>query len=247
MQVILSPVDSVANTYRALLPEGTPLEFQRILDLKVLCLKIWLILDTNNLPSLGIIQQLIVSAVVRHRAWRKQISKPFWKTSTSMPLPLLPPSNTQRWHRLSHHRSPPHPSRWHRLWQVQPFLLHQAWLPWQELWRTERTCSPEPRRLGGEQRPRGSRGSLHWRRRPKIGRTGRSGNSSTRKILLVVVFIVCDPLAVHIDIGNSLHTMYTSTVNLQCILYNNHFDRSIPYPILPRTGSSVVSKRSEIV
>jgi len=34
MQVILSPVDSVANTYRALLPEGTPLEFQRILDLK---------------------------------------------------------------------------------------------------------------------------------------------------------------------------------------------------------------------
>ncbi|KAG2593657.1 hypothetical protein PVAP13_5NG012558 [Panicum virgatum] len=68
LKVILSPVDSVANTYHALLPEGTPLEFQRILDLKVLCLKIWLILDTNNLPSLGIIQQLIVSAVVRHRA-----------------------------------------------------------------------------------------------------------------------------------------------------------------------------------
>ena len=40
MQVILSPVDSVANTYRALLPEGTPLEFQRILDLKVFTLKI---------------------------------------------------------------------------------------------------------------------------------------------------------------------------------------------------------------
>lgn len=39
MQVILSPVDSVANTYRALLPEGTPLEFQRILDLKVFTLK----------------------------------------------------------------------------------------------------------------------------------------------------------------------------------------------------------------
>ena len=35
MQVILSPVDSVANTYRALLPEGTPVEFQRILELKV--------------------------------------------------------------------------------------------------------------------------------------------------------------------------------------------------------------------
>jgi len=34
LKVILSPVDSVANTYGALLPEGTPLEFQRILDLK---------------------------------------------------------------------------------------------------------------------------------------------------------------------------------------------------------------------
>ncbi|CAO2172453.1 unnamed protein product [Urochloa humidicola] len=34
LKVILSPIDSVANTYRALLPEGTPLEFQRILDLK---------------------------------------------------------------------------------------------------------------------------------------------------------------------------------------------------------------------
>ncbi|XP_028099859.1 vacuolar protein sorting-associated protein 53 A-like [Camellia sinensis] len=34
LKVILSPVDSVADTYRALLPEGTPLEFQRILELK---------------------------------------------------------------------------------------------------------------------------------------------------------------------------------------------------------------------
>ncbi|KAG8078798.1 hypothetical protein GUJ93_ZPchr0007g5926 [Zizania palustris] len=34
LKVILSSVDSVANTYRALLPEGTHLEFQRILDLK---------------------------------------------------------------------------------------------------------------------------------------------------------------------------------------------------------------------
>ncbi|KAL0402388.1 UNVERIFIED_CONTAM: Vacuolar protein sorting-associated protein 53 A [Sesamum latifolium] len=33
-KVILSPVDSVADTYCALLPEGTPGEFQRILDLK---------------------------------------------------------------------------------------------------------------------------------------------------------------------------------------------------------------------
>lgn len=34
LKVILSPVDSVADTYSALLPEGTPSEFQRILDLK---------------------------------------------------------------------------------------------------------------------------------------------------------------------------------------------------------------------
>ncbi|KAI3738540.1 hypothetical protein L2E82_28575 [Cichorium intybus] len=35
LKVILSPVDSVADIYSALLPEGTPSEFQRILDLKV--------------------------------------------------------------------------------------------------------------------------------------------------------------------------------------------------------------------
>ncbi|GAV83547.1 Vps53_N domain-containing protein [Cephalotus follicularis] len=34
LKVILSPVDSVADTYRALLPEGTLMEFQRILELK---------------------------------------------------------------------------------------------------------------------------------------------------------------------------------------------------------------------
>ncbi|KAF9593221.1 hypothetical protein IFM89_020716 [Coptis chinensis] len=34
LKVILSPVDSVEDTYRALLPEGTPSEFQRILELK---------------------------------------------------------------------------------------------------------------------------------------------------------------------------------------------------------------------
>lgn len=34
LKVILSPVDSVADTYSALLPEGTPSEFQRILELK---------------------------------------------------------------------------------------------------------------------------------------------------------------------------------------------------------------------
>ncbi|CAM8925202.1 unnamed protein product [Rhodiola kirilowii] len=34
LKVILSPIDSVGDTYRALLPEGTLSEFQRILDLK---------------------------------------------------------------------------------------------------------------------------------------------------------------------------------------------------------------------
>ncbi|KAK4787590.1 hypothetical protein SAY86_011423 [Trapa natans] len=34
LKVILSPIDSVADTYRALLPEGTPMEFQRVLELK---------------------------------------------------------------------------------------------------------------------------------------------------------------------------------------------------------------------
>ncbi|PWA98696.1 vps53-like protein [Artemisia annua] len=34
LKVILSPIDSVADTYGALIPEGTPSEFQRILELK---------------------------------------------------------------------------------------------------------------------------------------------------------------------------------------------------------------------
>lgn len=44
LQVILSPVDSVADTYRALLPEGTPMEFQRILELKVIDCSLFLFL-----------------------------------------------------------------------------------------------------------------------------------------------------------------------------------------------------------
>nr|GEV74297.1 hypothetical protein [Tanacetum cinerariifolium] len=36
LKVILSPVNSVVDTYSALLPEGTPLEVQRILELKVI-------------------------------------------------------------------------------------------------------------------------------------------------------------------------------------------------------------------
>lgn len=35
MQVILSPTDSIADSYRALLPDGSGADFQRILDLKV--------------------------------------------------------------------------------------------------------------------------------------------------------------------------------------------------------------------
>lgn len=35
VQVILSPMEAIADTYRALLPEGSGADFQRILDLKV--------------------------------------------------------------------------------------------------------------------------------------------------------------------------------------------------------------------
>ena len=35
MQVILSPMESIADTYRALLPDDSGADFQRILDLKV--------------------------------------------------------------------------------------------------------------------------------------------------------------------------------------------------------------------
>jgi len=35
LQVILSPMEAIADTYRALLPEGSGADFQRILDLKV--------------------------------------------------------------------------------------------------------------------------------------------------------------------------------------------------------------------
>ncbi|KAK1551372.1 hypothetical protein Q3G72_034524 [Acer saccharum] len=34
LKVILSPVDSVTDTYRALLPKGTPMEFRRILEFR---------------------------------------------------------------------------------------------------------------------------------------------------------------------------------------------------------------------
>ncbi|CAN6465516.1 unnamed protein product [Victoria cruziana] len=58
LKVILSPVESVADTYRALLPEGTPSDFQRILELKGLRrTDQQMILDDFNKRSSGIAQQ----------------------------------------------------------------------------------------------------------------------------------------------------------------------------------------------
>ncbi|XP_037495110.1 vacuolar protein sorting-associated protein 53 A isoform X1 [Jatropha curcas] len=51
LKVILSPVDSVADTYRALLPEGTPMEFQRILELKVLLLLFFFLCYLETFPN----------------------------------------------------------------------------------------------------------------------------------------------------------------------------------------------------
>lgn len=65
LKVILSPVDSVANTYRALLPEGTPLEFQRILELKGLKkADQQSILDDFNKRGSGITQPSITATPV---------------------------------------------------------------------------------------------------------------------------------------------------------------------------------------
>uniref|UniRef100_A0A2N9H9A8 Vps53 C-terminal domain-containing protein n=1 Tax=Fagus sylvatica TaxID=28930 RepID=A0A2N9H9A8_FAGSY len=65
LKVILSPVDSVADTYRALLPEGTPMEFQRILELKGLKkTDHQSILDDFNKHGPGITQPSVVTSVV---------------------------------------------------------------------------------------------------------------------------------------------------------------------------------------
>ncbi|KAJ7946495.1 vacuolar protein sorting-associated protein 53 A [Quillaja saponaria] len=65
LKVILSPVDSVADTYRALLPEGTPMEFQRILELKGLKkADEQSILDDFNKHGPGIKQPPITPAAV---------------------------------------------------------------------------------------------------------------------------------------------------------------------------------------
>ncbi|TKY72315.1 Vacuolar protein sorting-associated protein 53 A [Spatholobus suberectus] len=65
LKVILSPVDSVADTYRALLPEGTPMEFQRILELKGLKkADQQSILDDFNKHGPGIKQSQIAPTIV---------------------------------------------------------------------------------------------------------------------------------------------------------------------------------------
>ncbi|XP_010258632.1 PREDICTED: vacuolar protein sorting-associated protein 53 A [Nelumbo nucifera] len=65
LKVILSPIDSVGDTYRALLPEGTPLEFQRILELKGLKkADQQSILDDFNKHGSGITQPPAVQSVV---------------------------------------------------------------------------------------------------------------------------------------------------------------------------------------
>nr|GLL23197.1 vacuolar protein sorting-associated protein 53 A isoform X1 [Ipomoea trifida]GMC77247.1 vacuolar protein sorting-associated protein 53 A [Ipomoea batatas] len=62
LKVILSPFDSVADTYCALLPEGTPTEFQRILELKGLKkTDQQSILDDFNKRGSGIAQPTIVA------------------------------------------------------------------------------------------------------------------------------------------------------------------------------------------
>lgn len=64
LKVILSPIDSVADTYCALLPEGTPSEFQRILDLKGLKrTDQQSILDDYNKRGAGTYQQSIKTVV----------------------------------------------------------------------------------------------------------------------------------------------------------------------------------------
>ncbi|XP_035545663.1 vacuolar protein sorting-associated protein 53 A [Juglans microcarpa x Juglans regia] len=65
LKVILSPFDSVADTYRALLPEGTPMEFQRILELKGLKkADQQSVLDDFNKHGPGITQPSIMPSVV---------------------------------------------------------------------------------------------------------------------------------------------------------------------------------------
>ncbi|KAJ0938126.1 putative vacuolar protein sorting-associated protein [Helianthus annuus] len=67
LKVILSPIDSVADTYGALLPEGTPSEFQRILELKVGLKKAdqQTILDDFNKRGSGIPESPVATQAVQ--------------------------------------------------------------------------------------------------------------------------------------------------------------------------------------
>ncbi|KAL0715431.1 hypothetical protein Bca4012_064753 [Brassica carinata] len=64
LKVILSPIDSVTDTYRALFPEGTPMEFHRILELKGLKkADQQSILDDFNKHGPGFIQPSVSAAM----------------------------------------------------------------------------------------------------------------------------------------------------------------------------------------
>lgn len=81
LKVILSPVDSVGNTYRALLPEGTPSEFQRILDLKGL----------KKADQQGIMEEFSKhSSGIRHPSVAPVVTMP--STGQLQTLPSSPPS-----------------------------------------------------------------------------------------------------------------------------------------------------------
>lgn len=49
LQVILSPMEAIADTYRALLPEGSGADFLRILDLKVISYALLLLPKISSL------------------------------------------------------------------------------------------------------------------------------------------------------------------------------------------------------
>ncbi|KAK9058949.1 hypothetical protein SSX86_021566 [Deinandra increscens subsp. villosa] len=66
LKVILSPIDSVADTYGTLLPEGTPSEFQRILELKGLKrADQQTILDDFNKRGSGILESPVATEPVQ--------------------------------------------------------------------------------------------------------------------------------------------------------------------------------------
>ncbi|URE37568.1 Vacuolar protein sorting-associated protein 53 [Musa troglodytarum] len=93
LKVILSPIDSVANTYRALLPEGTPAEFQRILDLKGLKkADQQAILDDFNKQNSSIRHPSVAPAVAIPSAPPAPAAPPLTATSTT--ATLTPSTNT---------------------------------------------------------------------------------------------------------------------------------------------------------